>query len=130
MTTLKQVSLLALLVIAGCKEKTSDPAKAPAPPAAPHAATPAGPRTVSMEVTEAGFVPNTIAVKKGDPLLLKVTRTTDKTCATEILIEGTEINVPLPLGQQVEVAFTPTKDGKIAYGCAMGMMISGTLLVE
>ncbi len=130
MTTWKQVSLLGLLAFAGCKEKTVD-ASQPAPaPAAAHAATAAGPRAITMEVTEAGFVPNAIAVKKGEPLLLKVTRTTDKTCATEILIDGTEINVPLPLGKQVEVAFTPAKDGKIAYGCAMGMMISGTLLVE
>jgi hypothetical protein len=30
----------------------------------------------------------------------------------------------------VEVAFTPTKTGKLVYGCAMGKMISGVFMVE
>jgi len=38
--------------------------------------------------------------------------------------------VPLPLNKAVEVAWTPTKAGKVKFGCAMDMMVSGVLLVE
>jgi plastocyanin domain-containing protein len=40
------------------------------------------------------------------------------------------IDAKLPLNQPVEVAFTPTKTGKLVYGCAMGKMISGMFMVE
>ena len=110
--------VLGLLACAGCKKDA-----APPPPAGSE-------RVLELRVTEEGFVPAELKVKKGEPLLLKVTRTTDKTCANEILIEGTDLNVPLPLNQVAEVRFTPAKTGSIKYGCAMGMMISGVFLVD
>lgn len=122
---------LALLILCGSCKKDSVPAAAPTPPPKPAVERgPKGERVIPMEVTEEGYVPSSVAVKKGEPLLLRLKRTTDKTCATEILIAGTEINVPLPLNEVVEVPWTPAETGKIKYGCAMGMMISGVLLVE
>src|SRR5687768_6173265 len=87
-------------------------------------------RDVEITVTEKGYEPSPIKVKKGEPLRLLITRKTEKTCANEILIHGTDVNVPLPLNKQVEVEFTPKKSGELKYGCAMGMMIAGVLLVE
>ena len=95
-----------------------------------HEAVAAEARVISLKVTQKGFEPATVKVKKGEPLKLKVTRTTQRTCATELLIEGSSINVPLPLNQEVEIAYTPTKTGQIKYGCAMNKMISGILDVE
>lgn len=118
MTTFRLL-VVGLLCVAGCK-------KDPAPVATPVA----GERVLELKVTEDGFEPSPVSVKKGEPLLLKVTRTTDKTCATEILVDGTDINVPLPLNQPVSVRYTPSKSGQIRYGCAMGMMVSGVLVVE
>jgi plastocyanin domain-containing protein len=89
-----------------------------------------GPKVIALKVTEEGFEPADVKVKRGEPVVLKVTRTTDKTCATEILVEGTDINLPLPLNQPVDVRYTPNKSGQIRYGCAMGMMVSGMLIVE
>jgi len=83
-----------------------------------------------MEVTEDGYVPGSLTVKQGQPLKLVVTRKTEATCATELLIDGTDINAPLPLNTPVEIAWTPTKSGSVKYGCAMDKMISGVLLVE
>lgn len=117
MTTFRWFALSMLVLAVGCKNE-SKPAAA------------SGDRVVELKVTEEGFEPSPISVKKGEPLVLKVTRVTDKTCATEILIDGTDINVPLPLNQPVEVRYTPSKSGQIRYGCAMGMMISGVLVVE
>jgi plastocyanin domain-containing protein len=114
-----RIALVLLLAVIACKKD-----EAPLPVAAGDA------RTVALEVTEAGFVPAEVKVRKGEPLTLKVKRTTDKTCATEILIEGSDLNVALPLGQEVTVAYTPSRSGEIRFGCAMGMMVSGVLIVD
>ena len=122
MTTYRLFAVATLaILLAGCKKEAS----APAPTLGP-----TGERVVDFKVTEEGFEPATVSVKKGQPLVMRVTRTTDKTCATELLIAETEINVPLPLNQVVEVRYTPNKSGQIHYGCGMGMMVSGVLVVE
>lgn len=101
------------------------------PPAAEAAAaTPKGPRTIAMELTADGFRPDALHLKAHEPVTLVVTRTTDETCATELLIDGTDIRVALPLGKPVEVAWTPHKAGTVKFGCAMDMMVSGRLIVE
>ncbi len=123
MPTFRSFALSMLVVAVGCKSE-------PAPSAAPKVAPVRGIRTVELKVTEDGFEPTPVSVKKDEPLVLKVTRVTDKTCATEFLIDGTDINVSLPLNQPVEVRFTPSKSGQIRFGCAMGMMVSGVLVVE
>lgn len=117
MTTLRLIALALAALTVGCK-------KEPPPTGQP------GGRTIELKVTEEGFVPASVKVKKDEPLVLKVTRTTDKTCATDLLIEGTSIKLPLPLNQTVDVAYTPAKSGEIRYGCAMGMMVSGVLIVD
>jgi plastocyanin domain-containing protein len=83
-----------------------------------------------MAVTEAGFVPDNVKLKKGQPVKLVITRKTDKTCAKEIVIDEHAINTPLPLNQPVTIAFTPNKTGQLKYGCAMDKMIGGILFVE
>lgn len=87
-------------------------------------------RVIDLAVTEDGYVPGLLAVKKGEPVRLVVTRKTDDTCATDLLIDGTDIKVKLPLNKAVTVNWTPAKSGKVKYGCAMNMMVSGLLLVE
>lgn len=83
-----------------------------------------------MSVTEQGFEPDSISLTKGVPVKFVVTRTTEATCATELLIDGTNIKVPLPLNTAATFEWSPTVSGKIRFGCAMGMMVSGVLLVE
>jgi plastocyanin domain-containing protein len=107
---------LCLWIAAGCGGKASD------------AKTVEGP--VTMEVTEAGYVPASFKVKKGTPVELLITRKTDATCAKEIVIDEPKVNAPLPLNTQVRVSFTPQKSGQLKFGCAMDKMISGTITVE
>jgi plastocyanin domain-containing protein len=120
---MRTLSLAVLLMIGGCKK---DEAK----PDAPVTARPPGGRRIELAVTTDGFVPSNVTLKANEPVTLVVTRKTDETCATEILIEGTDINAPLPLDKPVEVAWTPKAAGKIKFGCAMDKMIGGILLVE
>jgi plastocyanin domain-containing protein len=92
------------------------------------AAAPAA-RTIKMKVTEKGFVPSRIEVKKGEPLHLVVTRKTDATCATELVIKDQNLRKELPLGKAVAFDFTPDKAGEMTYVCGMGM-IRGVLVVQ
>lgn len=84
---------------------------------------------VEMTVTEKGFEPQNLRVKKGEPVTLIITRKTDATCATEVTVEGTKIKTPLPLNEAVTVTFTPDKSGKLKYGCAMNKMVGGVITV-
>jgi plastocyanin domain-containing protein len=86
-------------------------------------------RTVEMSVTEKGFEPEKITVKKGEPVHLVVTRKTERTCATEIAIKDLGIRKELPLDKPVPIDFTPQKTGEIKYVCGMDM-IGGVLLVQ
>jgi plastocyanin domain-containing protein len=87
-----------------------------------------GAREVTMEVTGEGFVPARIKVKKGEKLRLVITRKTDRTCATEIVIKDYGINTPLPLNKAVTVELTPKASGEIHYACGMNM-IGGVIFV-
>lgn len=123
MSASRALFLLIVLAVASCKrEVASQDLQGPAPVQAP--------RRIELKVTDEGFQPGNVTVKKGAPLVLAVTRTTDATCATELLIDGTDINTPLPLNKQVEIAWTPTAPGSVKFGCAMDKMIGGVLLVE
>ena len=84
---------------------------------------------VSIQVTEQGFEPAVVNVKAGQPVTMLVKRTTDHTCATEVVMKEHNINQPLPLNQEVEITFTPTKSGDLVYACAMDMY-KGTVHVE
>lgn len=101
---------------------------------ADHATTAAAPvqqagQAIEISVTGEGFVPANIEVKKGQPVTLVVTRKTERTCATEIVIKDMGINQPLPLNKPVVVQFTPVKSGQLRYACGMDM-ISGVIVVQ
>lgn len=87
-------------------------------------------KTVEMAVTEKGFEPAAVTVKKGEPVTLVITRKTESTCAKEIVIDEHNVNTKLPLNKAVKVTFTPKKSGQLKYGCAMDKMIGGVLTVE
>lgn len=83
-----------------------------------------------MTVTEKGFEPSILKVKAGEPSVLKITRTTNATCAREITIPSEKIKVDLPLNKEVEVKISKLSKGVIKFGCAMDMMIGGVMNVE
>jgi plastocyanin domain-containing protein len=86
-------------------------------------------QVVEIAVTGKGFEPAAVKVKAGRPVKLVVTRKTERTCATEIVVKEYGVNQPLPLDKAVEVTFTPTRPGTVRYACGMDM-IAGVLTVE
>lgn len=88
-----------------------------------------GGATFAVKVTMDGFEPGQVPARKGQPLTLVVTRTTDVTCATEIVVKEYGINTPLPLNRPVSITFTPTRSGQVKFACAMDM-VGGVVVVQ
>ncbi len=118
-----QIFFLVMGLQLGACASSAPPAATPAP-----AASLPGDRVI-VKVTDQGFVPARIPAKRGVPLTLVITREFAKTCATEIQFDGQPGSTALPVGQAIEVTYTPSRSGDVRFGCAMGMMIGGVLAV-
>lgn len=84
---------------------------------------------VELQVTEKGFEPSSIDVKSNVPVILKVTRKTDSTCATHIKISSKKIKMDLPLNKTVTVNVGKLDKGEIRFACGMDM-ITGHIIVR
>jgi len=77
---------------------------------------------IRITVNEKGFTPTLIEVAKGKPARLVFTRTTDKTCATKVIIPSLEISEDLPLNKPVVIEIKPEQSGEIGFACSMDML--------
>lgn len=86
---------------------------------------------IAISVTERGFEPDNVSVPGGEPVTLVFTRTTDSTCAKEVVIpiDGKSIEKPLPLNEAVAIEVTFAQAGQITYACGMDM-VKGTVVVR
>ncbi|NBO66009.1 MAG: hypothetical protein EBU88_14405 [Acidobacteria bacterium] len=84
-------------------------------------------RTVTL--TERGYEPERIRLRRGVPARLTFIRQVEATCATEIELLGYGIKRDLPLNQPVVVEFTPTRSGELTYTCSM-KMVGGKILIR
>lgn len=83
-----------------------------------------GARRIEITVTDAGFEPQHIEIRHGEPVTLVFTRKSDQTCAVDVhfaLPDGTRIDEQLPLGKPVEIPFQLDEPGAITYACGMDM---------
>jgi len=121
----KRFGLLALLVpmtvLAACnKDKDKEQASAAA------ASVPAG--AIRITADEKGFTPSSVTLKKGEPGTLVFLRTTDETCATEVVFPELDIKKDLPKGQPVTIEIPTDKDQKLTFQCGMGMYKSSVVV--
>jgi plastocyanin domain-containing protein len=127
-TSILQIVLVAA-ALAACSKGTD--AKGTAAPA-PTAAAPATDSKIAIAVTEKGFEPDGIKVKKGTPYTFTFTRKTDSTCAKEVVMQlggGKSIDKKLPLNEAVSFDATFADAGDLKYACGMDM-VSGTIHVD
>jgi plastocyanin domain-containing protein len=68
-------------------------------------------------------------VRAGVPARLTFVRTTDKTCATEVVFPALNIRRALPLNQPVVIDLAPAITGDVAFTCGMNML-KGVVVVE
>ncbi|KYF84473.1 hypothetical protein BE17_53515 [Sorangium cellulosum] len=100
----------------------SKPAEETPAVAAAELAAPANVKRIDIAVTDGGFSPSTVDLKKGEPVVLRFTRTTKSECLKAIAIPDLKVEKDLPLNTPVEVAVTPEKEGKMVLQCWMGMV--------
>ncbi len=86
-------------------------------------------QSARIEISENGYRPDSIKLRRGVPAKLTFIRTTDATCGTEIVIPNYAINKALPLNVPVVVNFNPRRSGEFAFTCGMGML-RGKLVVR
>ena len=102
----------ALVVLLACDKKAGAEAKAQACP-------------TCVTADEHGFHPSSIEVKKGGPgskETLTFTRTTDKTCAKEVVFPDlNDMKVDLPLNTPTKVEVPADQEKTLTFTCGMGM---------
>ena len=99
--------------------------------AAPPEAAASNAKTVQIKVTDKGFEPQVVKAKKGQPISLVFTRTTEDTCITAIDMPAENVKeLALPLNKAVALTVTPKKAGVEKFHCSAMGMGDGKLIVE
>lgn len=80
-------------------------------------------------VVEAGYHPDRVVVKQGDPVRLTFLRKEYTGCTREVVFPTLGIRRELPPNQPVEVDLGTPVVGEIPFQCGM-QMIHGTVVVE
>ena len=86
-------------------------------------------QTIKIMITERGYQPATLKLRKGVRARLIFLRDTDATCVREIVVPDFKIRRDLPLNQPVVLTFTPQKQGTFSFVCGMNML-RGKLVVS
>jgi plastocyanin domain-containing protein len=87
-------------------------------------------KSYEMKVTPKGFEPASLKVSPGENVSLKITRVTEETCALSIQVPSLKLSKDLPLNKAVEVKLGKLQKGEVKFGCGMGMMIGGVIVVQ
>lgn len=86
-------------------------------------------QTATIKITERGFEPYVLRFRRGVRTRITFVRTTDATCAREVVFPELGIKRELPLNQPVVITLTPTKRSEFSFTCGMNMM-RGKLIVQ
>jgi plastocyanin domain-containing protein len=123
-TALVVMLAVALVSAGGCDKKSDASTDTPGAQAA------SGELRVTAD--EHGFTPASLTVPKGGPgSLATVTfvRTTDQTCATEVVFPDLNVKKSLPLNTPVAVEVPSDAARTLAFQCGMGMY-KGAMVVH
>jgi plastocyanin domain-containing protein len=92
-------------------------------------ATSVEPARYEIEANSDGYVPAMVHAAVGQEVTLVFKRTTDATCATEVVMPSQDVKVDLPLNEPVEVTFIASEAGVIDFSCGMNMW-HGKVMVD
>ena len=89
---------------------------------------PMGPQTVRVTVSDKGFGPDRLTLKAGVPAQVTFVRTTDATCATEVVFPSLNIRRDIPLNTPVVIDLIPSTT-EIGFVCGVNMF-RGTIAAQ
>jgi plastocyanin domain-containing protein len=112
------------LGVLGCKG--DDPRASTA--AAVASASAAGVRAVAISVDGKGFTPSSVDTRKGEKLQLVFTRTTDDTCAKEVVFPEISVKKDLPLNRAVAIDVPTDAPRTLTFQCGMAMYKSKVVI--
>ena len=113
--------VLGTLLLAACNRQP------PAPAAAVVVPPDAG--VVAITADARGFTPAEVHVSKGKAVTFLFTRTTDNTCAKEVVFPELTIRRPLPLNEVVAIMLPTQVEHTYRFQCGMAMW-EGTVVVK
>ena len=116
------VALVASMA-AGCSKSG---AKTEAEPVIPPA--PAGVQQTKIKVDNKGFSPSEVKLEKGKPASLVFVRTSEETCAKEVVFPELKIEKDLPLNTPVKIDIPTTEARTLTFQCGMAMYKSAVLI--
>ena len=125
--TLARRSALALacsaaLLACSKSESHSSALEVAIPPAPP------GVKQTKVVVDEKGFSPSKVELTKAEPASLVFVRTSDATCATEVVFPELKLEKELPLNTPVRIDIPTTEARTLTFQCGMGMYKSAVLI--
>lgn len=85
-------------------------------------------QTVEMHITNSGFNPNILELKKGQPAKWVIYGDQISSCTGKIIVPGLDITQNISSGPNI-ITFTPEKSGEIPFSCWMGM-VRGKFIVR
>ncbi len=88
----------------------------------------AGSGEIPVTADDKGFSPSSVTVPKGSTAALVFTRTTDDTCATEVVFPELDIKKELPKGKPVKIDIPTDQERKLTFQCGMGMYKSSVVV--
>jgi plastocyanin domain-containing protein len=118
-------AMLAVPGLCACDKKSDASTDSPSVP-------PAAPGELRVIAGEHGFAPSSLTVPKGPPgsmATVSFLRTTDQTCATEVVFPELDLKKALPLNKPVAVDLPGDAQRTLTFQCGMGMY-KGALLVK
>ncbi len=115
MTPMRRLSIVLVVLAAACHRGGGE-------------SSPSGKTLIAITADENGFSPASVEVKQGEPTALAFTRTSDDTCAKEVVFPELDVKKELPKGETVYVT-VPTNDARTySFTCGMGMYKSAVVV--
>jgi plastocyanin domain-containing protein len=117
-------AVMCVLLLLGCSKSKSNPPE----PEVPIPAAPSGVQQTKVIVDDKGFTPSHVEVQKGKPASLVFVRTTDDTCAKEVVFPDIKLEKDLPLRTAVAVDIPTGEARTLTFQCGMAMYKSAVVI--